>query len=245
MCSSPQPLPYEIDAKQLGALRAFRSALQSQHFVGTYSNENDLRSKVRRAIEYDLAAMSSPSGSSSEVRVPTDQRGSRLDGPDDGILRAAGPSAVPGPAPRAPAIDEPSPQHDPHLADCCASMNATSGSSRHRKRNMPALRPCIFSPSSRTSAGGQPTCDADCASGARDPSMASHIPTPATYRIGSSIFRVGFGSITQSGAEVLVSSDDNYLTMGGGVSATILRAGETPYRNMHGSSSRSRRARLG
>ncbi|WP_433431272.1 macro domain-containing protein [Nonomuraea sp. CA-141351] len=41
------------------------------------------------------------------------------------------------------------------------------------------------------------------------------------YRIGSSLFRVGYGDLTESTAEVLVSSDDNYLTMGGGVSMAL------------------------
>ena len=34
-----------------------------------------------------------------------------------------------------------------------------------------------------------------------------------------------FGDIPKSKAQVLVSSDDSYLTMGGGVSVAILRAG--------------------
>ncbi|MED7927377.1 macro domain-containing protein [Nonomuraea sp. LP-02] len=49
----------------------------------------------------------------------------------------------------------------------------------------------------------------------------------AAYRIGASLFRVGYGDLTKSTAEVLVSSDDNYLTMGGGVSrALYLKAGK-------------------
>ncbi|MFI7454921.1 macro domain-containing protein [Nonomuraea sp. NPDC049714] len=47
------------------------------------------------------------------------------------------------------------------------------------------------------------------------------------YRIGSSLFHVGYGDLAESVAEVLVSSDDNYLTMGGGVSlALFVKAGE-------------------
>ncbi|MEV0310634.1 macro domain-containing protein [Nonomuraea fuscirosea] len=48
-----------------------------------------------------------------------------------------------------------------------------------------------------------------------------------TYRIGSSLFRVGYGDLAESAAEVLVSSDDNYLTMGGGVSRALsVKGGE-------------------
>jgi O-acetyl-ADP-ribose deacetylase (regulator of RNase III) len=36
---------------------------------------------------------------------------------------------------------------------------------------------------------------------------------------------VVFGDITASSAQVIVSSDDYYITMGGGVSGAILRAG--------------------
>jgi O-acetyl-ADP-ribose deacetylase (regulator of RNase III) len=46
-----------------------------------------------------------------------------------------------------------------------------------------------------------------------------------TYEIGQSTLTLEFGDLTTSNAEVLVSSDDSYVTMGGGVSAAILRAG--------------------
>jgi O-acetyl-ADP-ribose deacetylase (regulator of RNase III) len=45
-----------------------------------------------------------------------------------------------------------------------------------------------------------------------------------TYLVGKSNLTLEFGDITTSNADVLVSSDDAYLTMGGGVSAAILRA---------------------
>src|SRR5262245_19087948 len=45
-----------------------------------------------------------------------------------------------------------------------------------------------------------------------------------TYRFGKSQLTLEFGSITTSTAQVLVSSDDYYLSMGGGVSASILKA---------------------
>ena len=46
-----------------------------------------------------------------------------------------------------------------------------------------------------------------------------------TYSIGNSKFVIEFGDLTASTASVLVSSDDYMLTMGGGVSAAIRRAG--------------------
>lgn len=45
-----------------------------------------------------------------------------------------------------------------------------------------------------------------------------------TYYVGCSTLRLEFGDITTSKADVLVSSDDYHLTMGGGVSAAIRRA---------------------
>ncbi|AZO31406.1 macro domain-containing protein [Mesorhizobium sp. M1B.F.Ca.ET.045.04.1.1] len=45
-----------------------------------------------------------------------------------------------------------------------------------------------------------------------------------TYQVGGSTLSLVFGDITNSDADVLVSSDDSDLTMGGGVSAAILRA---------------------
>jgi len=45
------------------------------------------------------------------------------------------------------------------------------------------------------------------------------------YRFGRSQLALEFGDITTSEAQVLVSSDDRYLTMGGGVSAAIRGAG--------------------
>jgi O-acetyl-ADP-ribose deacetylase (regulator of RNase III) len=45
------------------------------------------------------------------------------------------------------------------------------------------------------------------------------------YGFGKSVLTIEFGDITKSKADVIVSSDDNYISMGGGVSASILRAG--------------------
>src|SRR5689334_13863627 len=50
--------------------------------------------------------------------------------------------------------------------------------------------------------------------------------TRRIYEFGPSRqLAIVFGDIATSSAEVLVSSDDYYLSMGGGVSATILRLG--------------------
>lgn len=46
-----------------------------------------------------------------------------------------------------------------------------------------------------------------------------------TYKFGASRLTLEFGDITASKAQALVSSDDYYLTMGGGVSAAIRKAG--------------------
>ena len=46
-----------------------------------------------------------------------------------------------------------------------------------------------------------------------------------TYKYGESLLTIEFGDITTSKSQVIVSSDDAYISMGGGVSASILRAG--------------------
>ena len=45
------------------------------------------------------------------------------------------------------------------------------------------------------------------------------------YSINNTVFRVAYGDITAISADALVSSDDNHLTMGGGVSWAIASAG--------------------
>lgn len=45
------------------------------------------------------------------------------------------------------------------------------------------------------------------------------------YVLNNTTFRVMYGDITLLDVDVIVSSDDNFLSMGGGVSATILREG--------------------
>lgn len=49
--------------------------------------------------------------------------------------------------------------------------------------------------------------------------------TEKTYKIGKSKLTLRFGDITTTDTQVIVSSDDYYLSMGGGVSASILKAG--------------------
>src|SRR4051812_5590825 len=55
--------------------------------------------------------------------------------------------------------------------------------------------------------------------------MDQMVRRTADYKINKTTFRVAYGDITKLVADALVSSDDNYLTMGGGVSDAILRAG--------------------
>jgi len=49
--------------------------------------------------------------------------------------------------------------------------------------------------------------------------------TEKTYKFGKSSLTLRFGDITKTDTQVIVSSDDYYLSMGGGVSASILNAG--------------------
>lgn len=49
--------------------------------------------------------------------------------------------------------------------------------------------------------------------------------TERSYEVGQSRLTLRFGDLTKSAADVLVSSDDCNLSMGGGVSGAILRAG--------------------
>jgi O-acetyl-ADP-ribose deacetylase (regulator of RNase III) len=51
------------------------------------------------------------------------------------------------------------------------------------------------------------------------------IPRITEYKINDTTFCVAYGDITKLTADVLVSSDDNYLSMGGGVSMALLIAG--------------------
>ncbi len=58
--------------------------------------------------------------------------------------------------------------------------------------------------------------------------MIPNINRSVDYKINNTIFRVRYGDITQLSVDAIVSSDDNHLSMGGGVSEDILlAAGET------------------
>jgi O-acetyl-ADP-ribose deacetylase (regulator of RNase III) len=54
---------------------------------------------------------------------------------------------------------------------------------------------------------------------------ASGTEREAEYALGDAVFRVVYSDITAIRADALVSSDDNHLTMGGGVSMDLLEAG--------------------
>jgi hypothetical protein len=54
---SEQPLPYDVDAEQFQALRTFRAALESTNFVGTFTSGDELRTKLRRALDYDVSRL--------------------------------------------------------------------------------------------------------------------------------------------------------------------------------------------
>lgn len=54
--------------------------------------------------------------------------------------------------------------------------------------------------------------------------MLDLIMEKRSYEFGNSYLHLIFGDITTSDAEVLVSSDDYHLSMGGGVSAVLYRA---------------------
>jgi O-acetyl-ADP-ribose deacetylase (regulator of RNase III) len=47
----------------------------------------------------------------------------------------------------------------------------------------------------------------------------------SSYQIGNRTFQVTFGNLSEVSADALVSSDDSYLSMGGGVSAALSNAG--------------------
>ncbi|MDA0159261.1 macro domain-containing protein [Solirubrobacter ginsenosidimutans] len=53
---------------------------------------------------------------------------------------------------------------------------------------------------------------------------AEGLQRETVYEIGRARFRVGYGDLTLVTADVLVSSDDNYLSMGGGISMALARA---------------------
>lgn len=55
------------------------------------------------------------------------------------------------------------------------------------------------------------------------PKLKNNMEQEKKYHINNSIIKIGFGNIVESQAEVIVSSDDSNITMGGGVSMAIRR----------------------
>lgn len=51
---SDEPLPRDVDADQLVALRDFKQALQAKGLLGSYADPGDLAGQVRNAVEHDL-----------------------------------------------------------------------------------------------------------------------------------------------------------------------------------------------
>lgn len=54
---SEEPLPRDVDAQQLTALRDFKDSLQSQGLLGSYADPTHLGYQVRSAVEQDLAVL--------------------------------------------------------------------------------------------------------------------------------------------------------------------------------------------
>ncbi len=61
--------------------------------------------------------------------------------------------------------------------------------------------------------------------------MNNAIERVANYKLNNSTFRVSYGDITKLKVDAIVSSDDNKLSMDGGISAAILKAGGPEIRN--------------
>lgn len=55
---SEEPIPRDADLGQLAALNAFRSQLEDEGLLGTYSDATDLSAQVVRAVEHDIEAHS-------------------------------------------------------------------------------------------------------------------------------------------------------------------------------------------
>lgn len=55
---SEEPLPRDVNSKQLAALRKFKASLESSGLFGSYASPEDLGYQVRNAIEHDLDRLS-------------------------------------------------------------------------------------------------------------------------------------------------------------------------------------------
>ncbi len=51
------PHPHDVDPEQLTALKSFRQEMEERGLFGSFSSEDDLRTKVRSAVEYDVSGM--------------------------------------------------------------------------------------------------------------------------------------------------------------------------------------------
>jgi hypothetical protein len=54
---SDQDLPADVDLDQVAALRALKERLQKEGLYGTFTSQDDLKTKVRSAIEHDLSKL--------------------------------------------------------------------------------------------------------------------------------------------------------------------------------------------
>jgi hypothetical protein len=54
---STAPIPRDVDVDQLTALNQFREELATRGLLGEFASDDDLRAKVRSAIEHDLAIL--------------------------------------------------------------------------------------------------------------------------------------------------------------------------------------------
>lgn len=54
---SEAPLPRDVDPAQLTSLRGFKRQMEDKGLYGAFASEDDLRTKVRSAIEFDLSQM--------------------------------------------------------------------------------------------------------------------------------------------------------------------------------------------
>lgn len=54
---STAPIPRDVDVKQLEALNQFKDDLATRGLLGEFASDDDLKAKVRSAIEHDLAKL--------------------------------------------------------------------------------------------------------------------------------------------------------------------------------------------
>jgi hypothetical protein len=54
---SEMPLPHDVDPSELAELQKFKTDMRTKGLYGSFASEDDLRTKVRSAIEFDLDRM--------------------------------------------------------------------------------------------------------------------------------------------------------------------------------------------